>query len=79
MNDCERNCGLINEDKSESHSSSWNDVLKETKRNSKFLGYDDIWKRKYILLSLRAGVGSYIHSPLAWLVLTMIVRKQKFL
>ena len=37
------------------------------------------WERKCILLSLRAGVGSYIHSPLAWLVLTMIVRKQKLL
>ena len=34
---------------------------------------------KCILLSLRAGVGSYFHSPLAWLVLTMIVRKQKLL
>ena len=34
---------------------------------------------KCILLSLRAGVGIYFHSPLAWLVLTMIVRKQKLL
>ena len=42
--------------------------LKRNQKKFKFLGYDEIWKRKCILLSLRAGVGSYIHSPLAWLV-----------
>ena len=47
--------------------------LKTNQKKSNFLGYDDIWKRKCILLSLRAGVGSYIPPRL---VLTMIVRKK---
>ena len=39
--------------------------LKTNQKKSNFLGYDDIWKRKCILLSLRAGVGSYIPPRLA--------------